>query len=400
MERYAKPSAAMRHLLRISLIVSFLGALIGLTSCHKQKEAALTSQPEINITGFGALSDGQAVSAYELRNAKGMSVTIMDLGATILSLRVPDKNGHIEDVVLGYGTAQDYLDQHVYMGSVLGRYAGRIADGRFRLDGADYVLAQNNGPNNLHGGNIGFDQKIWSAEMGKTSKTAFVTFSLTSLHLDEGFPGRLDARVTYSLNNQNQLIIDYAAEADRPTHVNLSQHSYFNLEGESSRSILDHELMIKARAFTPLGAASIPTGKVTPLAGTPLDFQTPKPIGRDINADHEQMVLGSGYDHNFVLDGGERTPDLPPLAAILSAPLSGRVMTLYTDMPGVQFYSGNFLRPELIDRAGQPLARRAGLCLETQYFPDSPNKPQFPSTRLDPGQVYKHRTVFEFSVHK
>lgn len=360
--------------------------------------------PKIDIENFGTLSNGQAVTAYKLSNGTGISVTLMNLGASITSILTPDKMGRIDDVALGYAKAQDYLDQRVYMGAIIGRYAGRIAQARFTLDGIDYVLCKNDGPNNLHGGKIGFDKKIWLAQTRLNDQTASVTFHLVSPHLDEGFPGQLDVRVTYSLNNQNQLWVDYDATADRATHVNLSQHCYFNLEGTNSRNILDHKLMIKARRYTPLAECAIPTGDIMPAAGTPMDFQISKPIGRDINGDHEQIRLGGGYDHNFVLDGHEALPGavsaapphLPPLAAVLSAPLSGRIMRLYTDKPGLQFYSGNFLHSGLIDRSGQAYAARSGLCLETQYFPDSPNKPQFPSTRIAPGQDYKHKTIYEF----
>jgi len=359
---------------------------------------------KIDVKDFGALDNGQAVTAYKLGNAQGMSVTVMNLGATITSILTPDKRGQIDDVVLGYAAAQDYLDQHVYMGAIIGRYAGRIAKARFTLDGKDYALNANDGPNNLHGGQIGFDQKIWSAKTRLNDQTASVTFHLISPHLDEGFPGHLDVRVTYSLNNHNQIFLDYEAKADRATHVNLSQHCYFNLEGTNSRNILDHKLIIKAKRYTPLAEANIPSGDIMPVADTPMDFQTGKRIGRHINANHEQIRLGGGYDHNYVLDGNGAIPEfasvlpphLPPLAAILSAPISGRVMRLYTDKPGLQFYSGNFLHAGLIDRAGRAYAARSGLCLETQYFPDSPNKPQFPSTVIMPGQDYKHRTVYEF----
>jgi len=343
---------------------------------------------------FGTLSDGREVNAFVLKNARGMSVQILDLGGVIASIKVPDSSGNFADVTTGFDYPQPYLDGAGYMGAIVGRYANRISGGKFSIDGIDYSLAKNNGDNAIHGGLVGFDKKIWDVELLVGLHDAKLKLSTFSPDGEEGYPGRVEVSVIYTLNDQNQLTIDYSATSDKATIINLTNHAYFNLDGHQAGSILEQEVMLNANHFTPIDESSIPTGVILDVAGTPLDFRQRKAIGLDIESEDRQMTFGSGYDHNFVINHSE--PGSVSLAAEVYSPNSGRVMKVYTDQPGVQFYTGNFLNGTLVGKEGAVYGRRSAFCLETQHFPDSPNKPMFPSTILQPGDQFASRTIFEF----
>ncbi len=351
----------------------------------------------IKKEAFGATRDGHPVDLYTMTNTHGMEVRAMTYGGIITSLRVPDRNGHLDDVVLGYDSLEGYLKVNPYFGAIVGRYGNRIANGRFTLDGVEYKLATNNGPNALHGGLKGFDKVVWHAEPFERKDSVGVTFTYTSPDGEEGYPGNLQAKVTYTLNDDNELILDYQATTDKATPVNLTNHTYFNLAGEGKGDILGHEIMLNADNFTPVDKTLIPTGQIQSVKGTPLDFTQPTAIGARINQPDEQLVLGGGYDHNFVLN---RKGEGLTLAARVHEPTSGRVMEVLTTQPGVQFYTGNFLDGTITGKQGHVYQKRYGFCLETQHYPDSPNKPEFPSMILRPGQDYSSRTVYKFSVQK
>ena len=340
---------------------------------------------------FGRIPDGGAVDIYTLTNAGGLEVRATNYGAIITSIRVPDRTGRSGDVVLGFDNLDGYLERHPFFGAVVGRYGNRIARGEFTLDGRTYKLATNNGPNHLHGGNKGFDKYVWNAE----PLASGVAFSRTSQDGEEGYPGNLEVRVTYTLTDKNELVVEYRATTDKPTPLNLTQHSYFNLSGDASGDILGHELTIAADRYTPVDSTLIPTGELAPVQGTPFDFRKPTAIGARINEPHEQLKHGQGYDHNWVLN---RNGASPGFAARLVDPKSGRTMDVSTTEPGLQFYTGNFLDGTLTGKGGRVYQRRAGLCLETQHYPDSPNKPNFPSPILRPGREYRTTTVFTFGV--
>jgi aldose 1-epimerase len=343
---------------------------------------------------FGTLSDGREVNAFVLKNARGMSVQILDLGGVITSIKVPDSSGNFADVTTGFDYPQPYLDGAGYMGAIVGRYANRISGGKFSIDGIDYSLAKNNGDNAIHGGLVGFDKKIWDVEFLVGLHDSKLKLSTFSPDGEEGYPGRVEVSVTYTLNDQNQLTIDYSATSDKATIINLTNHAYFNLDGHQAGSILEHEVMLNANHFTPIDESSIPTGVILDVAGTPLDFRQRKAIGLEIESEDRQMTFGSGYDHNFVINHSES--GRVSLAAEVYSPNSGRVMKVYTDQPGVQFYTGNFLNGKLVGKEGAVYGRRSAFCLETQHFPDSPNKPTFPSTILQSGDQFASRTIFEF----
>lgn len=340
------------------------------------------------------VSDFDSIQAFKLENKNGMQVRLTNYGATVTEIHVPDRKGVFADVVLGYDSVEGYINavDRPYFGAIVGRYGNRIAGGTFSLDGREYRLATNNGENHLHGGLMGFDKVVWDAEMTDSSS---VRFLYTARDMEEGYPGNLSVQVTYTLTEDNKLKIDYLATADKATPVNLTNHSYFNLAGEGSPTILDHELMLNADAFTPVDAGLIPTGEVRPVEGTPFDFRQGKAIGRDIGTENRQLEYGMGYDHNWVLnkEKGGMT-----LAASLYEPQSGRFMEVFTEEPAIQFYCGNFLDGRLRGKSGKAYVHRSGLCLETQHYPDSPNHPDFPSTILRPGERYETTTVFHFSV--
>ena len=343
---------------------------------------------------FGQMPDGKPVESFTLTNANGIEVTAIPYGAIITSLKTPDRSGRPGDIVLGFDSLDGYLKEHPYFGAIVGRYGNRIAKGQFTLDGRTYPLAKNNGPNHLHGGIKGFDKVLWTAAAVGANAVAF---SRTSADGEEGYPGNLKVRVTYTLTDKNELIVDYLATTDKATPVNLTQHSYFNLSAGKSADILGHELVINADRYTPVDATLIPTGELAPVEGTPFDFRKPVAIGKRIDQDHPQLANGKGYDHNWVLN---RSGAGPQLAARVLDPASGRTLEVRTTEPGMQFYAGNFLDGTLKGKGGQVYGRRSGFCLETQHYPDSPNQPKFPSTILKPGQEYKSQTVFTFGVSR
>ena len=335
----------------------------------------------------------QQVDLYTLSNAHGIELQVMTYGATIVSLKTPDRAGRLQNIVLGFDSLEPYLAGVPYFGATVGRYANRIAQGRFELEGKRYELPRNDGPNTLHGGLRGFDKRIWTAEPLPVPKGVALRLTYVSVAGEQGYPGTLTAHVTYRLGDDDALTIEYQARTSAATPVNLANHAYFNLSGDPRRTILQHVLEISAGRFTPVDAHLIPTGELKSVAGTPFDFREPQSIGSRISADDEQLRLGHGYDHNWVLDR-KRSGELAP-AAVLSDPASGRVLEIRTTQPGVQFYSGNFLDGKPAG-SGSAFAYRSGLCLETQHFPDSPNEPSFPSTILQPGQTYRETTVLSF----
>jgi aldose 1-epimerase len=360
--------------------------------------SCMESEPKNRIVEeqFGELADGRQIRLFTLRNASGASVQVMDLGATIVSLNVPDRVGRLGDVALGFDDPKAYLTDSPYFGSVVGRYANRISRGQFSLDGKDYTLAINNGPNALHGGIVGFDKRVWKAVPSSGTDHASLALYLTSEDGDEGYPGTLNVVVTYRFDDENRLSVHYQASTDKATVINLSQHSYFNLNGHASGSIAGHALTLNAGHYTPVDATLIPTGDIVSVEGTVMDFRMAKPIGRDIGIDFEQLVYGQGYDHNWVLDrAGE---DQLQLAASVYAPKTGRTMLVFTDQPGIQFYAGNFLDGSITGKRGAVYQHRGGFALETQHFPDSPNHENFPSTVLRSGDTYKSNTVFQFGI--
>jgi aldose 1-epimerase len=344
---------------------------------------------------FGKTPDGKTVDLYTLTNSHGMEVRAMTYGGIIVSLRVPDKSGKVADVVLGFDKFDGYLDNKPYMGAIVGRYGNRIANAEFTLDGAKYTLAKNNGPNSLHGGLKGFDKVVWDGESFQNADGAGVAFTYLSKDGEEGFPGNLKVKVTYTLTEKNEVIVDYHATTDKATPVNLTQHSYFNLSGEGNGDILRHEVRLNADKFTAVDDNLIPTGELRPVKGTPLDFDKSTAIGARISDNYQQLVIAKGYDHNFVI---HRKGDGLELAARVKDPASGRVLEVLTTQPGVQFYTGNFLDGTVTGKQGHVYKQRYGFCLETQHYPDSPNHPEFPTSILQPGQTYESRTVFKFST--
>ncbi|MBW3553743.1 MAG: galactose mutarotase [Gemmatimonadetes bacterium] len=346
---------------------------------------------------FGVV-EGDSVAVYTLRNADGVEARVTNYGGIILALLIPDRQGRLEDVVLGFDSLRGYLGGNpAYFGAIIGRYGNRIAGGRFTLDGETYQLARNDGPNHLHGGVKGFDKVVWDAESFGGDGESGLVFRYTSPSAEEGYPGTLEATVTYTLTDDNELIFDYHAVTDQPTPVNLTQHSYFNLAGHGAGDILDHVVTIDAERFTPVDSTLIPTGELRPVEGTPFDFTEPTPIGARIEEETEQLRFGLGYDHNFVLRR-EGPAEEPVLAARVTEPTSGRVMEILTTEPGLQFYSGNFLDGTLTGKGGVVYAHRTGFAMETQHFPDSPNQPDFPSTILRPGEEYTSRTIYRFTT--
>ncbi|MFT4685378.1 MAG: aldose 1-epimerase [Neolewinella sp.] len=376
--------------------------LLLLCTCGRalEKEVAEipTTTPGLSLTDtlFGQTPDGP-VTKYTLQNEHGMQVSILDRGGIITNIIVPDRDGELADVVLGFDNIDGYLGKYPYFGALIGRYGNRIANGRFSIDGKDYTLATNNGPNSLHGGLKGFDRKRWKATLLKEESRVGVSLSGVSPDGEEGYPGNLSISVTYWLNNGNELLMEYEAKTDEATVVNLTNHSYFNLKGAGNGDILDHVLTLHAGAFTPVDSTLIPNGTKEPVEGTAFDFRQPTAIGVRIDSDSDQMTYGGGYDHNFVLD---RTgAELAEIAAVYE-PTTGRTLEVETSEPGVQFYSGNFLDGSKIGKGNIPYEFRTGFCLETQHFPDSPNQPNFPSTLLQPGETYGSSTIYRFGVRE
>jgi aldose 1-epimerase len=350
--------------------------------------------PAVTKELFGTAPDGTRIDVFTLRNAAGMRVAILTYGGVLQSIEVPDREGRLANVTLGFANLTDYLERNPYFGTITGRYANRISGGRFSLDGVEYQLARNKGPSHLHGGEAGFSHRVWTPVVVEGDDAA-LQLSYTSPDGEEGYPGTLETTVRYTLTSANEIRIDYRATTDAPTIVNLTNHAYVNLAGEGSGDVLGHELQLNARHYTPVNADVVATGEIAPLEGTPLDFTEPTPIGSRIRESHPQLVLAQGYDHNYVLD---RSGDGLELAAMLSEPISGRVLSVYTTEPGIQFYSGNFLDSTLVGTSGRIYRQSDGLALETQHFPDSPNHPQFPSAVLRPGEEYRSTTVMAFST--
>lgn len=344
---------------------------------------------------FGTTTAGDTVEVFTLTNAHGLEVRAATYGGIIVSLFVPDRDGRMADVVLGHDSLDGYLRDSQYFGAIVGRFGNRIANARFTVDGTTYRLVANDGRNHLHGGLKAFDRVVWRAAPFRTDSTVGVVLSYTSPDGEEGYPGNLNARVTYTLTDRNELVVDYRATTDKATPVNLTQHSYFNLAGDGAGDVLGHLLRINADSMTPVDENLIPTGAIVPVAGGPFDFRSLTAIGERIATDDEQLRRGRGYDHNFVLNRGE--PGLVH-AALVVEPASGRTLDIHTTEPGLQFYSGNFLDGSVVGKAGRVYGHRTGLCLETQHYPDSPNQPGFPSTLLRPGEDYRSRTVFAFGV--
>ena len=365
---------------------------------HQAPAEAMTPEEDVFISksSFGTTADGEDVMLYTLRNKSGMEAKITNYGGIVVSLTAPDRNGKFEDVVLGYDTLAEYEAASPYFGALIGRFGNRIRSGKFELSGVEYTLATNNSPNHLHGGDRGFDKVVWDSRMEETENGPRLWLSYVSEDGEEGYPGTLHAVVSYTLTHDKELVIEYAADTDKETPVNLTHHSYFNLAGDAKRDILGHELQINAEYFTPVDDTLIPNGEYRPVEGTPFDFRTAKPIGQDIDMENEQLTFGGGYDHNWVVDqsaDGEWRHILT-----LSDPESGRMMTIHSDEPGLQFYSGNFLDGSNVGKGGVVYNYRYGMCLETQHFPDSPNQPGFPNTILQPGEVYKTKTVHTFGT--
>lgn len=354
--------------------------------------AAISSAP------FGETPAGEQVQIFTLSNSNGFEARIMTYGGIIVSLKAPDKNGNLGDVVHGFDSLDGYLGEHPYFGALIGRYGNRIARGQFKIDDRTYALATNNDFNHLHGGLKGFDKVVWAAKPFENSAGAGVELTYVSPDGDQGYPGELAATVTYTLGGENELRIDYHATTNKPTVLNLTNHSYFNLSGDGRATVLDHELTLEADHYTPIDSTLIPTGKLEGVGGTPFDFRQATKIGARINDKGEQIANGLGYDHNFVVR--RSTTSELELAARVHEPTSGRVLEVLTTEPGVQFYSGNFLDGAVVGKSGVDYPRRSALCLETQHFPDSPNQKNFPSTVLRPGQTYESTTVFRFSVNK
>jgi len=362
---------------------------------------AIGATPRLGSTikkSFGKTPDGQPVDLYVLTNISGAEVSITNYGGAVVSLKVPDRSGKLADVVLGYETADGYVNDKSYFGALVGRYGNRIAHAQFVLDGKTYTLAKNNGENSLHGGIKGFNKAVWAAKVLSTKDGQSLELSYLSKDGEEGFPGNLKVKVIYTLTDANALQIEYSAATDKKTVVNLTNHSYFNLAGQSSGNILGHQLMIQADKFTPVDASLIPTGELRDVAGTPFDFRKSTAIGARIDQEDEQLKLGGGYDHNFVLRRAAGVGE--SLAARVVEPTTGRVLEVWTTEPGVQFYTGNFLDGNTAGKGGMTYPRRAAFCLETQHYPDSPNQPKFPSVVLNPGERYHTITTYKFSVEK
>ncbi len=379
--------------------VIFLIGILSLAACQSnptQQQETTETMPTsfISQRPFGTTSDSTAVELYTLTNGD-TEVDITNYGGIITAWRVPDANGQMGDVVLGYDNMDGYNTVPSYFGALVGRYGNRIANGKFTLDGETYSLATNNGPNHLHGGIKGFDKVVWQADTATSDEGPQLILRYTSPDGEEGYPGTLVTKVTYTLQTDNTLRIDYEATTDKPTIVNLTNHSYFNLSGDPSTTILDHQLMIDANRYVPVSEALIPTGELASVDETPFDFTKPTVIGNRIDADHPQIVNGIGYDHCWVLNGAEGELSL---AATVFDPKSKRFLEVFTTEPGIQFYSGNFLNGAAVGKGGISYEKRSALCLETEHFPDSPNQPDYPSVVLRPGETYRTTTAYKFSV--
>jgi len=391
-------SIRLRFHARASLLAA--AALAGACGGGQSSTPVETPKPKLMQAPFDRTADNELVDLITLRNTHGIELTVLTYGGVIKTLRTPDRTGALDDIVLGFDDLASYATKSPYFGSLIGRYGNRIAKGKFTLDGTTYTLATNNGPNHLHGGNKGWDKAVWKFETFNNAAGVGVALTHTSADGDEGYPGTVKAKVTYTLTDTDQLIVDYEATTDKATVINLTQHSYFNLGGTKVNDILDHVLKLNAAQYTPVDATLIPTGQIASVEGTPFDFRTATPIGARINDKNDQLEKGPGYDHNFVLS--RQGPGLADAAEVFE-PTTGRTLKISTTEPAIQFYSGNFLSADpkvapLAGKGGRIYPRRSGFCLETQHYPDSPNHPNFPSTVLRPGETYKTQTVFSFGV--
>ena len=369
--------------------------ILTIISCENTKKKENMSLFNVNKEFFGNTTDGGNVDQYTLKNSNGMEVSIINYGGIITSWKAKDRDGNYRDIVLGFTNLSDYETSSPYFGAIIGRYGNRIREGKFSLDGVEYNLAVNNGENHLHGGLKGFDKVIWDVEEDVNDKSASLILRYTSSDMEEGYPGNLDVKVTYTLTNDDELRVRYEAETDKKTVVNLTQHSYFNLSAGLSRDILDHEITIDADSYLPVDQTLIPTGVLSGVGGTPFDFRASKRVGDDINEEDIQLTFGNGYDHCWVLnkqDEGIR------IVASAYDPVSGRLLEVSSDQPGIQFYSGNFLDGTLESKDGAKYEFRSGFCLETQHYPNSPNQESFPSVILNPGEKYDTKTIFKFST--
>jgi aldose 1-epimerase len=379
--------SAMRWLLPCVVVFFMISA----EGCQTLRKA----QPSMKTTVFGKLQDGREVHQYTLSNGAGLTAEVINYGATIASLSVPDRNRKVDDVVLGYDTLEGYVNGTAYFGAIVGRYGNRVGRGQFQLDGKRHQLTVNDGENHLHGGKIGFNKVLWDAKKPDNTADSSIRMQYVSRDGEEGYPGTVTIVVTYTLTDRNELRIDYEGTTDQPTILNPTQHSYFNLSGAFTNTILAHQLMIEADGITAVDKGLIPTGQIANVANTPMDFRAPVAIGSHINDNDEQLAFGKGYDHNWVLKGN---PGRVRKAAELYDDASGRLMSVFTDQPGIQFYSGNFLDGSEKGKKGIAYQQRSGLCLEAQAFPDTPNKPQFPSIALWPGKTYRQTTIYQFST--
>ena len=383
----------------IPIAILYLAFTISCTTDNKSETTSMEKETlglSISKESYGSSPEGEAF-LYTLRNQNGMMMKVTNYGGIVTELHVPDKEGTLTDVTHGFDSIGDYQRPHPNFGALIGRYGNRIAKGRFSIDDQEYTLALNNGPNALHGGIDGFSRRLWKATTIEAENQVGLEFSRRSQDMEEGYPGNLDVTVRYLLNNNNEWIIEYEATTDKKTTVNLTQHAYFNLQGHNNGDILEHELMINADKITPVDETLIPTGELMDVEGTPFDFRKPTAVGARVNdSTDQQIAFGNGYDHNYVLN--RKTDGDLELAATLFDKKSGRFMEVLTTEPGVQFYCGNFLNGKNIGKGGVAYQQRSGLCLETQHFPDSPNQESFPSTILEPGEVYKTTTVYRFST--
>jgi len=393
---------------RTSLLAFCAALSFGLGGCDKSSTISVTQEKKgnettpsvakssITRTPFGALPDGTGIEQFTLTNASGAEVRIINYGGIITAIKVPDREGKLDDVVLGYDSFDPYIKNPTFFGPIIGRYANRIAKGEFALEGKTYKLAINNEPNTLHGGIKGFDKVVWQAEPLETTEAIGVALTYVSLDGEEGYPGTLTTRVTYTFNNANELTVDYSATTDKTTVLNFTNHSYFNLGGHDSGDVLNHLLTIHAERYTATDATGIPTGELATVADTSLDFRTSKSIGAQIA---EQYKTGLGYDHNFVVDRAENAKSNElVLAARAEEPKSGRVLEVRTTEPGIQLYTANHMDGSLIGKTGHAYNKHNAFCLETQHFPDSPNQPSFPTTVLKPGETFQSKTIYAFST--
>jgi aldose 1-epimerase len=363
-------------------------AIVGCSSLQKSPE-------QVSRAPFGKTPEGDSIDIFTLKNANGAEARICNYGGIVVSLKVPDRNGKLGDVVLGYDNLAGYIKETPYFGALIGRYGNRIAKGQFTLNGKQYTLATNNYPNALHGGVKGFDKVVWQPKVVLSAQGPALELTYLSRDGEEGYPGNLSVRAVYTLTHDNALKLEYTATTDKDTVVNLTQHSYFNLAGKGT--ILDHVVMMPAERFTPVDSTLIPTGELRPVDGTPFDFRKPTAIGARINQDDEQLKFGKGYDHNWVFN--KKIGDLTVMARV-TEPTTGRVLEVLSTEPGLQFYSGNFLDGTITGKGGWVYQFRNGFCMEPQHFPDSPNKPEFPSVVLKPGQTYHNTILYKFSVQK